>query len=111
MPMPTITTPIACIYVIVNDATRKLWIGQTGDYCYRMLNTINQLNANVHRNEALQSDWQTHGISGFSFKVIQLEADPERRLDSEHYWIRRAQSCGRDLYNKNLDRDDGRDWA
>lgn len=110
MPNKLMPTPLLGIYVIKNLVTNRVYIGDSGDVEFRMTNHWNQLVAGIHSNKDLQADWNRYGMANFSLTFIQTEANFDKRKDAEKDWIDRAVKAGRALYNRNLERDDGKDW-
>jgi len=78
----------AGIYVITNMVNGKRYVGQAGSFRDRWLHHKSSLRRGVHCNRHLQSAWNKHGESAFSFGVIELvPATDEAMCAREQHWI------------------------
>jgi group I intron endonuclease len=87
------------IYVITNQVTGKVYIGQSLNLRTRCVTHYNSLTNETSANIHLQSSWKKYGGSSFSFSVLELCSPAE--LDSkELHWISSLKSHDRLLgYN------------
>ena len=60
------------IYRIMNTMNGKVFIGSSRNIPGKFNSHKFQLKYNVHRNEALQKDWDTFGPAAFSFDIVEL---------------------------------------
>lgn len=112
MPAPYLPEPIAGVYGILCSKTQRRYIGQSGNIVNRWNSELNQLSIGKHHNKALQADYDAHGPLHFSMTMLEFPiADQAERHRREHYWLQRQLQRGKQVYNANLDVDDGKDWA
>lgn len=85
-----------CVYEISNPMTNKRYIGCTRNIKRRISSHKYLLNLGVHKNVGLQQDWDTHGESSFTFKVIKNYSSLDHAKLHEHELI---ETHFEDLYN------------
>lgn len=90
------------IYIIQNNANRKIYVGQSVDCAGRWNFHKSQLRNNSHHNEYLQRSFNKFGEENFSHRIV--EECPAERLDErEIYWINYYRSYINDYgYNAEL---------
>lgn len=100
--------PPAGIFQITNRATGKVLIGK-GLNVQGILNSQQfQLQTGVHRNQALQQDWNQYGAGQFTFEIVDYlkpSDDPQQDLREElaaleELWLVKLQPYGDKGYNK-----------
>jgi hypothetical protein len=100
------------VYVFYHVGSKKGYVGQSWNVGQRHTVILNQLAAGVHHNLELQADYDRHGEQAFAFKVLRRVSDGKQaRLDAEYEVILTARRANKQMYNKNLDRDNGEDWS
>lgn len=71
------------VYEIRNLDTDEIYIGSSGDIGKRWSDHLHALETNTHRNQWLQTAWNTHGAERFRFSVLREIADEAERLAEE----------------------------
>jgi group I intron endonuclease len=90
----------AGIYVIINKANWKVYIGQSGCCKDRWRKHKGNLLRNAHVNKHLQAAFNKYGEDSFVYKVLE-ECSEETRDERECYWINHYNSCNKKHgYNK-----------
>lgn len=76
---------ISGIYLILNKANGKLYLGQSQDIRTRWKNHKKMLNGNRHSNKHLQRAWNKYGAKAFQFKILERCAVDELDTREQHY--------------------------
>jgi group I intron endonuclease len=74
------------IYLIINTASSKVYVGSARDFQGRWRLHLTELNAGRHANGYLQRAWEKYGACSFVFMVVEL-CEEVRLLDREDSWI------------------------
>ncbi len=77
---------VSGVYAIRNTASRQVYVGSSSNIGKRLRSHRAQLNRGVHRNRALQADWQ-HGAANFVVEVLETGIAPADLLIREAQWI------------------------
>ena len=85
------------IYLIKNNITNEVYIGQSKNIERRWTNHKNNVGKSKYN---LYSDISFYGLSNFDFSVIE-ECDISALDSREMYWIKKYQEDGYSLYNIN----------
>lgn len=94
------------VYLIVNTATAKVYIGQTSNLERRFAQHKQALRSHAHHNTQLQADWDAMGPDAFIFRVHALL--PKERLSHIEFSLI-SSSLGVGCYNAPwADRNQGR---
>lgn len=82
------------IYCIENMVTHKKYIGQTGiSFISRFWDHQSKLRGGIHKNNAMQTDFDLYGESQFVFYVVEI-VNARADLDAaERRWIQRDANC------------------
>ena len=75
------------IYLIRNTANGKFYVGSAVDVNKRLSQHKRCLRRNAHQNRKLQSAWNKHGETAFTFTVIEEVTDSAALLQREQFWI------------------------
>lgn len=88
------------VYQIENKVSGVIYIGSAVDFYRRWRRHHNELTRGVHSNQHLSRAWEKYGANSFIWSVIE-ETEPTREalLSREQYWLDKARSEGRELYN------------
>lgn len=86
------------IYEMACSGSAKRYIGSAANVYFRIGSHVRQLVLGKHPNAALQSDWNAHGQSMFSFRLIENIDDPAARLKREKMLIQSIDH--QQLYNE-----------
>jgi hypothetical protein len=72
----------AGIYALRCSTTGRFWIDSSPNLAAAQNSQFFQLRQGMHRNKDLQTEWNTHGESSFSFEVLETlpEDTPELNL-------------------------------
>ena len=95
----------AAIYQIKNKETGKIYIGATTGFGHRRNSHKSCLRRGIHRNQALQEDYNKYGLDVFEFEVIEehpCDTDFEVLEKIEEETIKRLLTEGKELYNTVL---------
>lgn len=76
------------VYCITNTRTGRFYIGSTSSFARRWQEHQEMLNAGIHVNYRLQTDWRIFGPGVFVFTILE-RCDPDDRLDREQEYITR----------------------
>jgi len=88
------------IYMIINLANNKFYIGSSNDIYNRKLAHIRNLKKNKHDNTHLQNSFNKYGIDYFIWVIVELLEDNHDLLIREQYWIDSFDACYSDIgYN------------
>lgn len=96
------------VYQIKNNNNGKIFVASSMNIPGSFNSHRFQLKFNVHRNMALQEDWQLHGDSAFTFEILET-IDPEELpkeywreavSEMEELWLENLQPYGEKGYNK-----------
>ncbi len=93
----------AAIYKIANKATDKIYIGATTMFYKRCGHHKSDLRKGIHKNQALQEDYNKYGLDVFEFEMIEEHpCDTEFKIleKIEEKTIKRLLIEGKELYNK-----------
>ncbi len=91
---------ISGIYIILNKANWKVYIGQGNSCNLRWKTHRSALVRNGHINRHLQSAFNKYGLNNFVYSVLE-ECPEDLRDERERYWIKYYNSCNRKYgYNK-----------
>lgn len=78
--------PISGIYKITNKENGKFYIGSSFDIHGRWAGHRSLLNRGLHSCIYLQNSWTKYGSDSFEFSILE-EADKDRLLEREQYWL------------------------
>ena len=95
----------AAIYQIKNKETGKTYIGATTAFLRRRGEHKSTLRRGIHKNQALQEDYNKYGLDVFEFQMIEehsCDTDFEILEKIEEETIKRLLSEGKELYNTVL---------
>lgn len=73
------------IYLLINSATDKVYVGSSVDIRQRWMEHTSALNREIHKNKYLQNAWNKHADI-FEFVVVE-ECSPEKLLEIEQLWL------------------------
>jgi len=91
----------ACVYLIKNNVTDKIYVGQTTWKHQRWTHHRNELVCGKHYVTSMQEDCNNHGIDSFDF-IVHKEVVSKKRADllkEEADAIKFFLSQGTELYN------------
>jgi len=92
--METITTKIypksPGIYAIINQKTKRVYVGSTKNLYRRLIHHRHQLNTNTHGNPHLQNSFNKYGIENFRIKILEETKDEEKLFQLEEKWAQKA---------------------
>lgn len=88
------------IYMILNKANAKCYIGQSEDVKRRVDAHERALRHNTHYNKHLQSAWNKYGADSFEFTM--LEFCPEELLDEREVYYIETYNSFNNGYNMNI---------
>lgn len=102
------------VYQIKNQRNGKIFIGSSMNIPGKFNSHRFQLNFKVHRNKALQEDWDSYGSQAFAFDILETikaeaitEADWREAVTAlEDKWLERLQPYGENGYNKQKKKPD-----
>ena len=80
------------IYIIINRANGKIYIGQTKDFKKRIRDHLTDFRRNVHVNKTFQDDFNKFGEECFEFVFLEQVEDKEERHIREQYYIAKFRS-------------------
>ena len=83
------------IYIIKNNISNKVYIGQSVDVNRRISAHKSLLKRNKHENDYLQKSFNKDGAENFEFKLIEL-CDKSELDYKERYWIKYYDSMNRE---------------
>lgn len=98
------------VYVLENAVTGECYIGSSVNLADRWQRHTQRLAENRHENERLQRAWAKYGPDAFSFSTIAYEADLEKRIDLEQFWMDDYRKRGIGLYNLSPTAGSPRGW-
>src|ERR1700691_97557 len=86
---------ISGVYIIANELDDCAYIGSSRNIRRRWAEHIYCLECGTHPNQNLQVAYAKHGISAFSFKLLEIIKDPRSILeDREQHWLDLRNSTG-----------------
>jgi len=85
------------VYVVMNFAEKKSYVGSSKAIRDRLLNHKNALRKGCHPSRKLQADYDRIGRGGFLFAALELDCDPFTVHEREAFWMAALKS--RDHYN------------
>lgn len=77
----------AGVYIIKNMKNGKVYVGSSADIPTRWCKHRGALDAGTHHSVKLQRAWIKYGREAFSFEVVEIEPDYEKRLMAEQQLI------------------------
>ena len=80
-------TKLSGIYQITNTVNNKLYIGHSKNLNFRWYHHLDSLIKNIHPNSKLQNDFNTYGISAFSFRILELIYGKENLINKEQEYL------------------------
>ena len=83
------------IYQILNTHNGKMYVGSAINIPARWRAHLSHLRNGKHHSAHLQSSWNRHGESVFSFSVLQAVNDATHLLQCEDEWIGKLKSADR----------------
>lgn len=83
------------IYQILNTNNGKMYVGSAINIAARWKTHQSHLRNGKHHSKHLQSSWDRHGESAFSFTILQAVKDAAHLLQCEDEWIQRLKSADR----------------
>jgi len=91
----------ACVYMIENTITGKIYIGETTWKHQRWISHKSQLVSGKHENPNMQKDFDEHGIEAFVFSIVKAieSKDKAELLEEETKAIKLFLKEGKTLYN------------
>ena len=92
----------AGMYKITNTESEKIYIGVTSQIRQRWSNHKSHLKKRIHRNAAMQEDYDNHGVNSFKFEILQEYSPNTQRLTLERVEqeeVQKRLSEGQNLYN------------
>jgi len=84
----------SCIYLIINKANNKFYIGSTCDFQKRKTTHLRDLKANKHHSRYLQRAFNKYGASSFEIVIYHFCTENEK-VELEQYYI----DCMKPFYN------------
>lgn len=75
------------IYRIINSITGKMYIGSTVKFRIRQYNHKSDLINNCHSSIKLQRSVNKHGISAFSFEILEMLEDRQNLMNLEQVYL------------------------
>ncbi len=81
------------IYVIRCNASSKSFIGGSVSIANRILTHIVSLKKGAHKNASLQSEWNIHGPTAFSFSILELTSNKYHISSYLHSWVNKISNC------------------
>ena len=79
---------ISGIYKIINKVNGKYYVGSSNDVIGkhgRLVEHVNDLRSNRHKNQHLQRSWNIHGESGFDFILIERVSETDLLVVEQTY--------------------------
>lgn len=91
----------AGVYIIKNMKNGKVYVGSSADIPTRWSKHRGTLEAGTHHNTKLQRAWLKYGRDVFSFEVVEIEPNYEKRLKAEQKLIDQQNSAvtGYNIYS------------
>lgn len=94
------TSNISGIYMILNEKSNKVYIGQSVNINLRFIRHSSKLSCNKHENSHLQSAFNKYGKESFKFEILEIyEQNSILLTQAEQYWIDYFKFIGIELYN------------
>lgn len=79
--------PVSGIYAITNEVTKQLYIGSSKNIYSRLTTHIKMLHAKKHHSYKLQQVFNVHGLSAFSFTIVEEVDDYSMLFDREQHYL------------------------
>lgn len=79
--------PVQGVYMIMNFAEKKAYVGETKDIKNRLKVHRNMLSRGYHYSRKLQADWDRLGEGGFEFMVMETNYPWWQGPLREQFWI------------------------
>jgi group I intron endonuclease len=93
--------PKSGIYLLVNQATGKSYVGSAVNLTLRLRGHFNALRRGTHRNKHLQASFNKYGDLAFAVAILELVSDPSLLIEREQVYIDLLNSAGRNGYNQS----------